>query len=141
MCTSAELWRCQEHVRHMRRPKRSYAQPSSSSALIASKSSSGSAGALAKMHLLQRVRAEAAAERLDRDRLLGRDVPEVDIRPELLDEPHLRRLGRRLEDEVAQAGRLGDDRDDVGADRAVAREESRAPTLARLGDHLPRTGS
>ena len=51
-----------------------------------------------EQHLLQRVAAQAEAQRLERDHLVGRDVAEVDRRAELLDEPGLRRLRRRLED-------------------------------------------
>src|SRR5262245_54753645 len=100
MWTSTDDWRCQEHVRHIRSPNCSYAQRSTSSAPIASTSGSRSAGAVAKQHLLERVAAKAVAQRRERDHLVGRDVAEVDRRAELLDEPRLRRLRRRLEDDV-----------------------------------------
>src|SRR5215216_7737084 len=99
MCTSTLDWRCQEQVRHMRSPNRSYPQRRSSSALIASTSGSGSGGAVAKQHLLQRVAAQPEAERLERDHLVGRDVAEVHVWPEVLDEPRLAGLRRRLEDQ------------------------------------------
>ena len=68
---------------------------------MVSKSRSGSAGALVReQHLLQRVAAEAETERLERDHLVWRNVPEVDRRAEVLHEPGLRGLRRRLEDEV-----------------------------------------
>ena len=104
MCTSTELCRCHEHVRHMRSPNSAYAHRRMSSADIASKSSSGSwcAGRLAKQDLLEGVAAQTAAQGLERDHLVGRDVAEVDGRAELLDEPDLRGLGRRLEDDVVQ---------------------------------------
>ena len=55
---------------------------------------SGSCGGLdvrtAKEHLLQGVAAQAEPERLERDDLVGRDVPEVHLRAEVLDEPRLR---------------------------------------------------
>src|SRR5204863_4679253 len=90
MWTRAELCRCHEHVRHMRVPNSEYAQRRTSSADMASKSRSGSAGAVAiDQHLLQRVAAQTEAQRLERDHLVGRDVPEVDPRPELLHEPRL----------------------------------------------------
>src|SRR5690348_13351742 len=54
----------------------------------------------AKEHLLERVAAQPEPERLERDDLLGRDVPEVDRRAELLDEPRLGGLRRRFEDDV-----------------------------------------
>jgi hypothetical protein len=47
-------------------------------------------------HLLQCVAAQAEPERLERDDLLGRDVAEVDVGAEVLDERRLRRVGRRL---------------------------------------------
>src|ERR687893_55771 len=101
MCTSAEDWRCHEHVRHMRLPKRSWAHTSSSSAVIDSKSTSGSC-AVAKQDLLERVAAQTTAQRLERNDLVGRDVPEIHGRSVLLDEPHLRALRRRFEDHVLQ---------------------------------------
>src|SRR6266498_6035311 len=104
MCTSTELCRCHEQVRHMLPPNCSYPHRIASSALNASTSGSWSAGAIAKQHLLERVAPEAEAERLERDHFVGRDVPEVDRRPELLDEPGLGGLRRRLEDDV-QIGR------------------------------------
>src|ERR1700756_5261372 len=55
----------------------------------------------AKEHLLQRVAAQPETQRLERNHFVRRDVAEVDSRPEVLDEPRLARLARRLEDEVA----------------------------------------
>src|SRR4029079_4216461 len=101
MGTSAEDCFCQEHVRQRRSPYSSYAQRSRSSADMASKSRSGSAGAGATQeHLLDRVAAQPKAERLQRDDLVGRDVAEVHVGPELLHEPGLRALRRRLEEQV-----------------------------------------
>src|SRR5438132_3766073 len=91
---------CQEHVRHIRSPNCSYAHRRTSSALIASTSGSWSAGAVAKQHLLQRVAAQAQPQSRERDHLVRRDVPEVDRGAELLDEPHLGGLRRRLEHDV-----------------------------------------
>src|SRR3954447_11813794 len=102
MCTSTLDCRCHEQVRHMRSPKRSYAQRRMSSADMCSSSGSGSGGAVAKQHLLQCVAPQPEAERRERDHLVGRDVPEVDRRAELLDEPHLSSLRRRLEDHVVR---------------------------------------
>src|ERR1700730_18128359 len=102
MCTSTEDWRCHEHVRHMRSLNCRLAQNSASSAVIASTSGSWSAGAVAKQHLLQRVAAETAAERLQRDDLVRRDVAEVDGGAEFLDEPGLGGLRWRLEDDVLE---------------------------------------
>src|SRR5437660_811841 len=101
MCTSTDDCFCQEQVRQSFSPYSPYAHRTTSSAGIDSKSSSGSAGGLAaKKNLLQRVAAQAEAERLERDHFLGRDVAEVHVRAELLHEPRLARLRRRLEDQL-----------------------------------------
>src|ERR1700757_234234 len=101
MWTSTDDCFCHEHVRQRRSPNSSYAQRRMSSADIASKSTSGRGGALAiEQDLLQRVAAEPEAQGLERDDLLGRDVPEVHVRAELLDEPGLRALLRCLKDQV-----------------------------------------
>ena len=107
-------------------PKRSYAQRSDSSAVIASTSGSCSRLTLAtEEHLLQRVAAQPEAERLERDDLVGRDVAEVDVGPEVLDEPRLRRLRRRLPDR----GR---------GSRSSARSRRRGPCASRpIGRKMP----
>src|SRR5437773_11397910 len=98
MCTSTDDCFCQEQVRQSSSPNSREAQPRSSSAGMVSKSSSGSAGALfGEMHLLQRVAAQPEPQRLERDHLVRRNVPEIDRGPELLDEPGLRGLRGRLE--------------------------------------------
>src|SRR6476619_584511 len=140
MWTSTEDCRCHEHVRHMRSPNCWYAQSSASSAVIASTSGSWSAGALAKEHLLQRVAAKAAAEGLERDDLVRRDVPEVDGRAVLLDEPGLSGLGRRLEDDVLERHRVRDLADEFGPHVARPAEDARCPALTRFRDHLPGAG-
>ena len=70
MCTSTDDCFCHEHVRQTRGQKNWCVQEISSSAVMASKSRSGSCGGLsartAKQHLLQRVGAQAEAERLER---------------------------------------------------------------------------
>src|SRR2546427_5779780 len=108
MWTSTDDCLCHEQVRHMRSPNCSYAQRSTSSALIASTSGSWSAGAVAKQHLLQRVAAQPAPERLERDDLLRRDIAEIHRRAELLDEPHLCGLRGRFEDDVVERHSVGD---------------------------------
>ena len=74
-------------------PGRQRIMVGSSSADIASKSRSGSWGRLsartAKQHLLERVGSETESQRLERDDLLRRDVPEVDLGAEVTDEPRL----------------------------------------------------
>src|SRR5712691_6520428 len=121
----------------MRSPNCSYAQSRASSAVIASTSGSWSAGAVAKQHLLQRVAAEATAERLERDDLFRRNVPEIDGGPELLDEPRLRGLGRRLEDDVLGRHRICDLAEELGAHVAGLAEDPCGAAFACLRDHLP----
>src|SRR6266576_5310808 len=99
MCTSTDDCFCHEHVRQSLSPNSPYAQRRTSSAGIASMSGSCRLG-VAKQNLLQGVAAQAEPERLERDDLVGRDVPEVHIRAEVLDEPGLRRLRGRFEDQV-----------------------------------------
>src|SRR5919199_560233 len=96
MCTSTDDCFCHEQVRQSLSPCSAYAHRSSSSAAKASNSRSGSAVAT-EQHLLQGVAAETKPQRFERDHLVGRDVAEVRVRPELLDEPRLRGLRRRLE--------------------------------------------
>src|SRR5262245_6742626 len=108
---------------------------------MVSKSTSGSAGALVREHhLLQRVAAQPEPKRLERDHLVGRDVPKVDLGPELLHEPGLRRLRGRLEDQVARVDVVDDLVDQAGAHLAGRTEDAGRPALARLGDHLPGAG-
>src|SRR5207248_1879932 len=98
----------------------------------------GSCRLTAKEHLLQGVAAQPEPERLERDDLLGRDVPEVHTGAEVLHEPRLRLLGRRLPDEVVEVDRMLDLRDQARAHLTVLPEDARGATLACLGDHLPR---
>src|SRR2546429_565961 len=121
----------------MRSPNCWYAQSRASSAVIASTSGSWSAGVVAKEHLLQRVAAEAAAERLERDDLFRRDVPEVHGGAELLDEPRPGGPRRCLEDDVLAGHGIGDLADELRAHVAGLAVESRPPALSRFGDHLP----
>ncbi len=71
MCTSTDDCFCHEQVRQTRGQKNWCVQEISSSAVMASKSRSGSCGGLsagiAKEHLLQRVGAQAETERLERE--------------------------------------------------------------------------
>src|SRR5690242_1706856 len=92
MCTRTDDCFCHEQVRQSLSPNCSYAQSSDSSAVMRSTSGSWSAGAVAKQDLLQRVAAQAEPQRLERDHLVGRDVPEIDVRAEVLHEPCLGRL-------------------------------------------------
>src|SRR5262249_61934651 len=49
----------------------------------------------------KRVGAQALADSLHRDDVLGRDVAQVHVGAEVLDEPHLLWLARRLQDDAA----------------------------------------
>src|SRR5690242_2255853 len=133
MWTSTDDCFCHEHVRQSRSPNSSYAQRRMSSAPMRSKSSSGSGGALAiEQDLLQRVAAEPKPQRLERDDLLGRDVPQVHVRAELLDEPGLRGLLRRLEDEVGDVHLVDDLVDETGAHLTVRAIDPGGAALAAL---------
>src|SRR5262249_25828521 len=81
-------------------PRQASRQKRRTSRALIDSTSLGNCRLAAKKHLLQRVAAQAEAQRLERDHLVGRDVAEVDGRPELLDEPRPRRLRRRLEQEI-----------------------------------------
>src|SRR5436305_5918544 len=136
MCTSTDDCFCQEHVRQSRSPNSAYAQRRTSSAGIVSTSGSCRLG-VAKQHLLERVAAQAEPQRLEWDDLLGRDVPEVHVRPELLDEPGLRGLRRRLEDQVLDGHLVHDLVDETGPHLAVRAVDPGGPALPALRDHLP----
>src|SRR5947209_17494990 len=112
------------------------------SSAVSDSTSGGSCnvGVVAKEHLLQRVAAETEPQRLERDDLVRRDVPEVHGSAERLDEPRLRGLRRRLEHDVRGADDIGDLLDQVGAHASAAVEDAGGAALARLGDHLPRAG-
>src|SRR5258708_725707 len=89
-----------EHASATRPGKRSRTNARISSGESASTSAGSCRLCIAEQHLLQRVAAQPEPERLERDHFLRRDVAEIDGRPELLDEPGLRRLRRCLEDDV-----------------------------------------
>src|SRR5919201_300979 len=137
MCTSTDDCRCHEQVRHMRSPNSPCAQSSTSSALMGSTSGGRSAGVLAKQHLLQGVATQPEPEGLERDDFLGRDVAEVDVGAELLHEPGLRRLRRRLEDEVVNGNVVDDLVDEPGAHLAGRAVDPGRTAFAAFGDHFP----
>src|SRR5581483_6907724 len=112
---------------------------STSSALIAS-TSGGSCSFVAKQHLLQRVAAQAEPQRLERDDLLGGNVPEVHVRPAVLHAPRLRALRRSLPHEIVEVDRVLDLLDQACAHVTVGAEDPGRAAFARLGDHLPRAG-
>src|SRR5713226_10306790 len=107
MWTSTDDCFCQEHVRQSRSPNSAAAQRITSSADMVSVSGSCRLG-VAKQNLLEGVAAQAEPERLERDHFVGRDVAEVHRGAEVPDEPGLRRLGGRLEDEVVEVDRVDD---------------------------------
>src|SRR2546429_3174276 len=139
MCTSTDDCFCQEQVRQSRSPNSAYAQRRTSSAGIVSTSGSCRLG-VAKQDLLERVAAQAEPQRLERDDLLGRDVPEVHIRPELLDEPGLRGLRGRLEDELRDVDLVRDLVYQPSPHLAIRPVDPGGAALAALGDHLPGSG-
>ena len=132
MCTSTDDCFCHEQVRQSRSPN-SLVSPSGGAPPpdIASKSSVSrrlrARGRVAEQDLLEGVGAEAEAERLERDHLVGRDVAEVDLGPEVLDEPGLRGLRRRLEDQVVDVDLVDDLVDEAGAHLAVGRKMPAVP--------------
>src|SRR3954468_15996044 len=110
--TDSSFWK--EQARETRPGNASRSSPMSSSGAMLSHSRSGSCGLATDQHLLQGVAAQPEAQRLQRDDLVGRDVAEVDLGAERLDEPGLARLCRRLEDDVVDADTLGDRLEQVG---------------------------
>src|SRR5262249_50967296 len=118
MCTSTLDCFCHEHVRQSLSPNSAYAQRRTSSACMDSVSGSCRLG-VAKQDLLEGVASEAEAEGLERDDLVRRDVPEVDVRAEVLHEPRLRRFGRRFEDEVVDRDLMSDLLEQAGTHVAV----------------------
>src|SRR3954447_585356 len=126
--TDSSFWN--EHASETRPGNASRSVARTSSGAIDSKSRSGSCGRLAtEQHLLERVAAEAEAQRLERDHLVGRNVPEVHVRAELLDEPRLARLRRRLEDEVGRFHLVDDLVDQTGAHLTGRPVDARRPAL------------
>src|ERR1700758_5707383 len=109
---------------------------STSSALIASTSGRASSFRLlvTEEHLLQRVAAQAEAQRLERDHLVGRDVAEVDVRAEVADEPGLALLRRRLPDQGLEGDGVLDLVDEAGAELAARPVDARGAALAALRD-------
>src|SRR5438094_7083886 len=137
MCTSTEDCFCHEQVRQSPSPYSSYAQRITSSADIVSSCASLSLSMLTEQDLFQRVGAEPEPEGLQRDDLVGRDVAEIDLVPELLHEPRLGRLGRRLEDQLVEVDLVDDLVDQPRSHLTGGPEDACGAALAPLGDHLP----
>src|SRR5438128_12035412 len=108
--TVSSFWN--EHASATRPPNCSTVHARISCALSASTSLGNW---ICKEHLLQRVAAQAEAERLERDHFLRRDVPEVHLGAEVLDEPRLRLLRRRLPHDVVEVELVRDLVDQPGA--------------------------
>src|SRR5262245_6776417 len=87
----------------------------------------------------QGVGAQALADRLDRDHVLGWNVAQVHVRAEVLDHPDLLRLARRLEDDAAGIDLHLDLVDQPCLDLARRVVDADGARLASLDDHLPRT--
>src|SRR5437588_3908979 len=139
--TASSFWK--EHASETLSPNSPTQSARISSAPIASTvAASGSVNALSltEQNLLQRVAAQAEPQRLERDHFLRRDVPEVHRGTEVLDEPRLGRLGRRLPDEIVEVDRVLDLGDQAGPHLAVGPEDAGRAALPRLGDHLPGAG-
>src|SRR5918994_6693152 len=110
-------------------------------ARISSQSTLGSRrGLVRQQDLLERVAAQAEAQRLERDHFLRPDVAQIDLGTEVLDEPRLRALRGRLPDQVVEVDLVRDLVDQAGPHVAVLAEDAGGASLASLGDHLPRTG-
>src|SRR5262249_6423829 len=99
--------------------------------------SAGSCRLATEQHLLQRVAAQPEAQRLERDHLVGRDVPEVDVRAEMLDEPGLALLRRRLPDQGFEGNRVLDLVHEPGPKLTARTVDPGGAALAALGDHAP----
>src|SRR5438309_8549287 len=99
--------------------------------------SAGRCRLAAKEHLLQRVGSQAEAQRLERDHLVGRDVAEVDVRAEVLDEPRLAVLRRRLPDQGLEGKGVLDLVDEARPKLAARAVDPGGAALAALGDDAP----
>src|SRR5215470_20264159 len=94
--TLSSFWK--EHASATRSGNsRTTSATTSSGLIVSTTSASGSRNRLAatEQHLLQGVAAQPEPQRLEWDHLVGRDVAEVDVRAEMLDEPRLALLGWR----------------------------------------------
>src|SRR5262249_4476602 len=85
----------------------------------------------------QGVGTQALADGLDRDHVLGGDVAQVHVRAEVLDEPDLLRLARRLEDDAGGVDLHLDLVDQACFDLARRVVDADGSRLASLYDHLP----
>src|SRR5205823_12813179 len=92
--------------------------------------SAGSCRLATEQDLLERVAAEPETERLERDHLVGRDIAEVDVRAEMLDEPRLALLRRRLPDDALEGDGVLDLVDEARAQLATRPVDAGCAALA-----------
>src|SRR5262249_9114586 len=90
------------------------------------------------MHQQEGVGTQALADRLDRDDVAGRDVAEVHVRTEVLHQPHLLVLLRRLEDHASGIDLRLDLLDQARLHLARALVDADGAGLAAFADDLPR---
>src|SRR5438309_1200935 len=102
--------------------------------------SAGSCRLATEEHLLERVAAEPQAERLERDHLVRRDVPEVHVRAEMLDEPGLALLRRRLPDQALEGDGMLDLVDEPRTELAARTVDACGAAFTALGDDAPGAG-
>src|SRR5438552_12580942 len=99
--------------------------------------STGSCRLATEQHLLQRVAAQPEAQRLERDHLVGRDVAEVDVRAEVLDEPGLALLRRRLPDQSFEGNSVLDLVHEPRPELTARPVDAGGAALPALGDDAP----
>ena len=86
------------------------------------------------------VGAEPDADRLEGDHVGGRDVAEVHVAAEVLHEPGLLLLLRRLEEELRRVHLRHQLLDEAGLHLAVRVVDADRPALPRLADDTPAAG-
>src|SRR5439155_20417022 len=133
--TDSSFWKEQARAT---RPGNSSSRSSTTRCAGHDSTSAGSCRLATEQHLLQRVAAQAETQRLERDHLVGRDVAEVDVRAEMLDEPGLALLRRRLPDQGLEGNGVLDLVDEAGAQLAARPVDPGRAALAALGDDPPR---
>src|SRR5205823_13988380 len=101
-------------------------------------SMSGGRGRLAtEEHLLERVAAQPEPQGLERDHLVGRDVAEIDVRAEVLDEPGLALLRRRLPDQSFEGNSVLDLVHEPRPELTARPVDAGGAALPALGDAAP----
>src|SRR5215475_10136524 len=95
--------------------------------------SAGSCRLATEQHLLEGVAAQPEAQRLERDHLVRRDVAEIDVRAEVLDEPGLALPRRRLPDQAFEGQGVLDLVDKARPQLAARPVDAGGASLAALG--------